>query len=160
MDQSGLLQQPVLKLAGIGGQSAKRLNKLGIYKVQDLLFHLPIRYQDRTRVYSLSEIKPGDHVLVCGTIDWTDIQVRRRSILVCRISEGNNYLTLRFFHFSAQQRHNLEAGRRISAFGEVKDGYDGLVMIHPEYKVLASTDTVITEPCLSPIYQIGRASWR
>lgn len=155
MQPVDFLQQAVVKLSGVGGQTAKRFNKLGLFKVQDLLFHLPLRYQDRTRVYSLHEIKAGDHVLVCGAIDWADIHAGWRTMLVCRISEGNANLSLRFFHFSAQQRQGLESGRFLSAFGEVKQGFDGLEMIHPEYKVLASIDGVATESCLTPVYPLS-----
>lgn len=152
MDKSGLLQQAVGQLNGVGAQTAKRLNKLGIFRVQDLLFHLPLRYEDRTSVHDLDTIKLGDNVLICGVIAGVEVQVRRRNMLVCQVKNGNSLLLLRFFNFTAQQRQHLEKGHYISAFGEVKAGYAGLEIIHPEYKILSNISEVVTEPYLTPIY--------
>lgn len=153
MDAVESLKQPVEVLTGVGLKTAKRLNKIGIFNCHDLLFHLPIRYEDRTRLHPLGELKEGHSVLVTGSIIVTDIIVRRRSILVCRISDGTGFLTLRFFHFSAQQQHQLTAGKQLSCFGEVRMGFDGLEMIHPEYRVITDP-SILIEPCLTPIYPL------
>ncbi len=153
MDAVESLKQPVEFLTGIGLKTAKRLNKIGIFNCHDLLFHLPVRYEDRTRLHPLGELEEGYSVLVTGSIIVTDIIVRRRSTLVCRISDGTGFLTLRFFHFSAQQQHQLTAGKQLSCFGEVRMGFDGLEMIHPEYRVTADP-SILIEPCLTPIYPL------
>ena len=148
------LTQPVASLTGIGAQTAKRLEKLGIYQIQQLLFHLPHRYEDRTQVFPIGSLSAGKSALVCGRIELTDVLSRGRSSLICRISDGSGWLTLRFFHFSAKQRMNLEAGTLISCFGEIRDGFAGLEMIHPEYKRLSAAEDCITESCLTPVYPL------
>ncbi len=147
------LAQPVASLAGIGPQSVIRLEKLGIYTVQDLLFHLPHRYEDRTRIYPINTLSPGMAVLTCGTVEFTDVLMKGRRSLLCRISDSSGHLTLRFFHFNARQQSNLSPGTLISCFGEIRHGYQGLEIVHPEYKIISSTEN-ITEPRLTPIYPL------
>lgn len=146
------LAQPVSILSGIGPQSVIRLEKLGIQSIQDLLFHLPHRYEDRTKTYPINNLSPGMAVLFCGTVEFTDIPMSRRS-LNCRISDQTGYITLKFFHFNAKQSSDLSPGTLVSCFGEIRHGYQGLEIIHPEYKLISSTDN-ITEPCLTPIYPL------
>lgn len=147
------LTQSVASLSGIGPQSVKRLEKLGIHSVQDLLFHLPHRYEDRTKIYPIDSLSAGMSVLTSGIIEFTDVLLKGRQSLITRISDQTGYLSLRFFHFSAKQQANLSPGTLISCFGEVRQGYQGLEIIHPEYKLISSTDT-ITENCLTPIYPL------
>lgn len=147
------LAQPVASLSGIGPQSVIRLEKLGIYTIQDLLFHLPHRYEDRTKVYPINTLLPGMTALTTGTVEFTDVLMKGRRSLICRISDQTGYLNLRFFHFSAKQQSNLVPGTLISCFGEIRNGYQGLEIIHPEYKVILSTDN-ITENHLTPIYPL------
>ena len=151
---SEVLTHSVAALTGIGGQTAKRLEKIGITRIQDLLFHLPSRYEDRTKIYPLGALISGMSVLVCGRIEFTDVLMQGRGSLICKISDGTGFITLRFFHFSARQRMNLDVGVLISCFAEVRQGYAGLEMIHPEYKILSSTDACATEPCLTPVYPL------
>ena len=154
MNAQEMLNQPVVSLTGIGSQSAKRLNKLGINKIQDLLFHLPIRYEDRTRIYPIGSISAGMTVLICGCIEMSDIIMRNRRSMICTISDGTGYITLRFFHFTARQQMILEPGTRLSCYGEIRHGFTGLEIIHPEYKVLYSEDECATEPRLTPVYPL------
>jgi len=147
------LAQPVASLAGIGPQSVKRLETLGIHSVQDLLFHLPHRYEDRTKIAPINTLSPGMVALTCGTVEFTDVLMKGRHSLICRISDQTGYLSLRFFHFTAKQQSNLSPGTLISCFGEIRNGYQGLEIIHPEYKIISSTEN-ITETCLSPIYPL------
>jgi len=147
------LAQSVASLTGIGPQSVKRLEKLGIHSVQDLLFHLPHRYEDRTKIYPIGSLSAGMSVLTSGIIEFTDVLLKGRHSLITRISDHTGSLSLRFFHFSAKQQLNLSPGTLISCFGEVRQGYQGLEIIHPEYKLISSTDN-ITESCLTPIYPL------
>ncbi|MFW5443749.1 MAG: ATP-dependent DNA helicase RecG [Methylococcaceae bacterium] len=153
METHETLAQPVTSLAGIGPQSVIRLEKLGIHIVQDLLFHLPHRYEDRTKIVPINTLSPGMVVLTSGTIEFTDVLMKGRHSLICRISDQTGYLSLRFFHFTAKQKSNLSPGTLISCFGEIRNGYQGLEIVHPEYKVITSTDA-ITETSLSPIYPL------
>jgi len=154
MKTPNTLNQPVGVLTGIGAQTANRLQKLGLCTLQDLIFHLPLRYEDRTRVYPIGSLKPGMSVLISGTVEFLDVLPRGRKSLVCRISDGTGFINLRFFHFSASQHNALKPGTLISCFAEVRYGFAGLEMVHPEYKVIANPDACITESRLTPVYPL------
>ncbi|MGR9045224.1 MAG: ATP-dependent DNA helicase RecG [Gammaproteobacteria bacterium] len=148
------LSRPVDSLAGIGRQTAVRLEKLGIRTLQDLVFHLPLRYEDRTRIYPIGRLKPGMTVLIRGEVELTDVLLRGRKSLLVRIGDGTGFLTLRFFHFSAKQQQQLTPGTGLCCFAEVRQGYAGLEMIHPEYKIIAAEDAAPTETSLTPVYPL------
>lgn len=145
--------QPVTALSGIGSQSAARLEKLGIHNIQDLLFHLPLRYQDRSRIVPIAQLQPGTSALVCGTVEFTDSIQRGRPSVICRISDTSGTLSLRFFHFSVQQAQQLKPGTLLGCFGEIRYGYAGIEMVHPEYKILQSAEQLI-ETTLTPVYPL------
>jgi ATP-dependent DNA helicase RecG len=149
-----LLKQPVTALTGIGHQTAHRFEKLGIRFVQDLIFHLPLRYEDRTRVYPIGSLKPGMTVLICGTVEYTDTLPRGRKSLISRISDATGFITLKFFYFTAHQQNLLKPGTVVSCFGEVRGGYAGLEMVHPDYKILADGEQAATESRLTPVYPL------
>ena len=128
------LTQPVTALSGIGGQTAKRLEKLGVYRVLDLVFHLPLRYEDRTRIVPIGSLLADQRALICGTIEFTDIITSGRGSFICKISDGTGFINLRFFHYNAGLQKRLEVGALLSCFGEVRFGFSGLEMVHPEYK--------------------------
>lgn len=144
---------PVTTLSGIGSQTAVRLEKLGISTLQDLLFHLPLRYQDRSRIIPIARLQPGLSALVCGTVDFTDSIQRGRPSVICRISDDTGTLSLRFFHFSVQQAQQLKPGTLLGCFGEIRYGYAGLEMVHPEYKIIQSAEQ-LTESTLTPVYPL------
>jgi len=125
---------PVTVLKGVGPGVASRLSRLNIYTLQDLLFHLPTRYQDRTTVSPIGSLQSGDQALVEAEILLTSVVFRGRRTLVSKVSDGTGILTLRFFNFSASQQKNLEAGKIIRCFGEVRLTQGGLEIVHPEYQ--------------------------
>ncbi|MCH8896237.1 MAG: ATP-dependent DNA helicase RecG [Proteobacteria bacterium] len=141
----------VQTLHGVGPHLAARLQKLGIQWVQDLLFLLPLRYEDRTKIIPIGGLRPGQRAVVEGEIQLTEVVYRGRRNLLCRISDGTGSLTLRFFHFSKAQQDGLARGKRIRCFGETRPGTGGLQMIHPEYRLLGDTD-LATDDTLTPIY--------
>ncbi len=145
--------QSVATLSGVGPQSVIRLQKLDIHNIQDLLFHLPLRYEDHTRIYPLDSLTAGMSVLIAGTVELTDILPTGRRSLICRISDQTGFISLRFFHFTASQQAQLKPGTLLSCFGEIRQGYAGLEMIHPQYKIIQSTRH-ITEDYLTPIYPL------
>ncbi len=149
---SQLLQKPVTELKGVGPKMAENLEKLGIEKVQDLLFHLPLRYQDRTRVYPIGSTQHGQEVMIQGVVEHSEIVYRRRRMMICTISDNTGTITLRFFHFSNAQQQALSRGTNISCFGEVRLGTNTREMVHPEYKILKSDDIVSLTDSLTPIY--------
>ena len=146
-----LEQRPVTALRGVGAALAERLLRLGVEQIQDLLFVLPLRYEDRTRVVPLGSLEPGQRVAVEGEVQLTEVAYRRRRQLLSRIADGSGFLTLRFFHFSTAQQNGLARGTRVRGFGEVRRGPLGLEMVHPEYRrVLEATEPL--EETLTPIY--------
>ncbi len=143
--------QPVTVLRGVGGALAERLRALGVQTTQDLLFLLPLRYEDRTRVVPLGELRPGQRAAVEGEVLLTEIAFRGRRQLLCRIGDGSGSLTLRFFYFTAQQQLGLARGARIRCFGEVRRSPKGLEMVHPEYRRV-DRETAVADEHLTPIY--------
>ncbi len=141
-------------LRGVGVQSAARLEKLAITTVADLLFHLPIRYEDRTRIIPIRDLVPGQQALVEGRIDTVKTTFGRRRILVCQIDDGNDCLTLRFFYFSSSQQRTLRSGLNLRCFGEVRSGYQGLEMIHPEYECIDAGESFSATKTLTPVYPL------
>src|SRR5512139_1688249 len=102
---------PIATLKGVGPKLKDKLERLGWHTVQDALFHLPFRYQDRTRVVPIGSLRPGQEALVGGSVELADVVFRGRRNLLVRVSDGTGHLTLRFFHFSGAQQQNLERGR-------------------------------------------------
>jgi ATP-dependent DNA helicase RecG len=145
---------PCTKLRGVGPQLAEKLEKLDIHSVQDLLFHLPSRYEDRTRVMPLKAIKPGDHVLVEGVVKNATVSFGRRRSLLCHMEDSSGgTLTLRFFYFTKAQQITLSAGdTRIRCFGEVRWGMAGYEMVHPEYRQIKANDPLPVDEQLTPVY--------
>lgn len=146
------LSAPVNALSGVGPRIGERLNHLGIRQVRDLLFHLPYRYIDRTRLVPLGSLVPGSSALCQGTVESTRVLNGRRRSLLCRVSDGTGSLALRFFHFSRAQQANLEPGVTLRCWGQIRKIKRSLEMIHPEYtRVDPVADTDI-EQTLTPVY--------
>ena len=143
---------PVTALKGVGPRVADKLKKLNLTTVQDVLFHLPYRYQDRTRIQAIGSLQPGQEAVVVADIDVADVVFRRKRVLVCHISDGTGKLLLRFFHFSAAQQSRLVRGNKIYCYGEVRAGSQGLEMVHPEYEVYDAAFEPAAEEQLTPVY--------
>jgi ATP-dependent DNA helicase RecG len=152
-----LLQQEVSVLAGVGPHTLHRLKKLELYTLLDLLLHLPIRYEDRTRLCPINTLEVGQTSLVCGRVEQVNVIPSARKILVCHINDGNGLLALKFLNFSPSQRKLLENATWLQCFGEVRLGYGGgldstLEMMHPEFALRTEHDAHKTENTLTPIY--------
>jgi ATP-dependent DNA helicase RecG len=143
---------PVSTLRGVGPSLAARLAEWGVETLQDLLFLLPLRYEDRTRLVSIGSLSPGDRAAVEGTVQLAEVAFRKRRTLLVRLSDGTGALTLRFFYFTAAQQAQLERGVRLRIFGEVRRGPVGLEIVHPEYRLANSTDAQRVEASLTPVY--------
>jgi len=143
---------PVTALKGVGPSMQEKLARLGIHSIRDLLFHLPNRYQDRTRISPIGSLRPGDSVVIEGEIQLTEIKFGKRRMLLSRISDGTGSLTLRFFYFNNSQKNRLEKGRRFRCFGEVRSGPSTLEIIHPETQPVSGSLNQPMEESLTPIY--------
>lgn len=144
--------QLVTVLKGVGPQLAAKLQRIGVHTVQDLLFHLPFRYQDRTRLTPIGGVTLGKEALIIGQVELTELAYGRRRSLLSRISDGTGALTIRLFHFSASQQANLQRGRWVRCFGEVRRGPSSPEMVHPEYTVFERKPKPDTGRELTPIY--------
>jgi ATP-dependent DNA helicase RecG len=139
-------------LRGVGPALAERLARLNIASPIDLLFLLPLRYEDRTRLTPLGSLRPGQKSVVQGEVALAEVVYRGRRNLLVRITDGTGQLTLRFFYFSRKQQQSFVRGHRIRCYGEVRSGPGGLEIIHPEYRCMASDEEPQLEDRLTPIY--------
>jgi ATP-dependent DNA helicase RecG len=144
------MTESVTVLKGVGPKLAEKLERLGIRSVTDLLFHLPLRYQDRTRVIPMGSLRSGDEGVVEGVVEHAETVYRGRRMLLVRLADGTGSVTLRFFHFSAAQQQGLVRGVRLRCFGEARRGQAGLEFVHPEYRSVNGGSTV--DDTLTPIY--------
>jgi ATP-dependent DNA helicase RecG len=144
--------RPVTALSGVGPALAEKLAKLGVFTVQDVLFLLPLRYEDRTRIVPMGSLQAGDRAVVEGEVQLAEVAFRGRRQLICRIADGSGSLTLRFFHFSGAQQAALARGVRIRCFGEARRGPLGLEIVHPEYRRVDTETAGETEDALTPVY--------
>ena len=146
------LEGPVTELRGVGPALGEKLSRLGISTPADLLYHLPFRYQDRTRLSSLGHLQVGEECLVQGEVVDTKLGFGRRRSWTLKLTDGSGFITLRFFHFSRRQQEAVQRGMTVRCFGEVRFGPAGLEMAHPEYKVFAQTPPP-PDPVFAPIYR-------
>jgi ATP-dependent DNA helicase RecG len=137
-------------LAGLSKGTLVRLAKLGIASKFDLVLHLPLRYDDETRLYPIAEAPPGRPALVEGEVVECDIKYRPRRQLVCHLQDGSGVLTMRFFNFYTSQVKQFAAGARVRAFGEIRHGFFGSEMVHPRYRVVR--DGAPVSESLTPVY--------
>jgi ATP-dependent DNA helicase RecG len=147
-----LLSEALTTLKGVGPALAKKLEKLGLSRVEDLLFLLPLRYEDRTQLVKIGALVAGKRCLTTGEVLLAETAFRGRRNLLVRLSDGSGQLTLRFFHFSRQQQAQFQTGVHVTCFGEVRRGPAGFEMIHPEYRILRDQQAAATNDSLTPIY--------
>jgi ATP-dependent DNA helicase RecG len=139
-------------LKGVGPALAKKLERLNLHRVEDLLFLLPLRYEDRTQLVKIGALQAGQRCLITGEVLLAEIAYRGRRNLLVRISDGTGQITLRFFHFSRQQQAQFQPGVNLTCFGEVRKGSSGFEMIHPEYRLLREDQDAAINESLTPIY--------
>jgi ATP-dependent DNA helicase RecG len=148
-----LAQIAITSLKGVGPSMAEKLEKVGLSSIQDLLFHLPNRYEDRTRVTAIRDCFPGVFTNIIGEITGSQIINGKRRMLVVTVQDGSGTVNLRFFRFTAAQKNNLSLGLNIRCYGEIKRGARGFEIIHPEYKPLDQDQPLTAvEETLTPVY--------
>jgi ATP-dependent DNA helicase RecG len=130
---------------------APKLARLGVGQPEDILFLLPLRYEDRTQVVPIGALQPGMHAVLEGEVQLAEIVFRRRRTLLVRLADASGSLTLRFFYFSSAQREGLARGTRLRCHGEVRRGPLGLELVHPEYRRVSALGEPLPQT-LTPIY--------
>ena len=156
---------PVTQLSGIGPQGATKLERLHVHSVQDVLFHLPHRYEDRTHVTPIGALLANLSTVVIGQIELAQVVFGRRRSLVIRISDGSGAgLTIRLFYFNRSQQKAFQRGLWVRCYGEVRRGAKGFEMIHPEYRVTKDQPQGGLDTKLTPVYPttegVSQLLWR
>ena len=149
-----MLSNSCESLAGVGPTLAAKLIKCGINTVQDLLFHLPYRYQDRTRITPIQDLRPNDWAVIAGQVCKTEIKYGKKMMLYCYLEDATAIIKLSFFHFNKQQIAALNSSYRIHVFGEVREFNNQLEMIHPEYQIIKEGMPHEVQETLTPIYPL------
>ena len=140
------------ELAGVGAKMAEKLHKIGLNNVQDVLFHLPLRYEDRTRIWPINRVAPGQYLTVQGEVSHCSIQFGKREILTVKIGDGTGSVTLKFFNFNASMKNSFSDGKQVKAYGEIKGSQFGLEIIHPDYHLFSEPTALSAEETLTPVY--------
>jgi ATP-dependent DNA helicase RecG len=144
---------PLTTLPGVGPALAASLGRLGLTRVQDLWFHLPLRYEDKTRVTAIADLRAGERAQVEGVVEAVERGFRYRPQLKVAIGDASGQaLLLRFFHFNRAQAEQLVPGTRLLCYGEVRHAAQGLEMVHPSYQRLGGSEAAVVDEQLSPVY--------
>lgn len=143
---------PVNSLSGVGAAIAEKLGRIGIFNLQDLLFHLPTGYEDRTRITPIMDLRVDQYATIEGMVQTCDVQFGRRPVLMVTLSDGTSKIALRFFNFNAGMKNSFQVGVRVKAFGEIKRGRFMAEIHHPEYKIIRDNEPIQLEETLTPIY--------
>ncbi len=151
-DSAPDLRSPLTVLRGVGPALAATLERLHLYRVEDLLFLLPLRYEDRTRLNRIGSLHPGMRCLFSGEVLLAETVYRGRRSLLVRIGDGSGQITLRFFYFSRKQQAQFRQGAIISCYGDIRMGPGGLEIVHPEYRILRAGQEVVVADSLTPVY--------
>ena len=140
------------QLKGVGPKISESLKQLGIHNIQDALFHLPYRYEDRTKIIPLGEAGYESPVLIEGEIIKSTVVFRGRRMLFTEIYDGTGRLTIRMFHFAMAQHKALKQGLKIRCYGTIRHGSTGKEMIHPQYQVFDESNYIEIDKSLTPVY--------
>jgi ATP-dependent DNA helicase RecG len=144
-------QIALTQLKGVGPKLAQQFADWGILDLVNLLFHLPFRYEDRTRITPIAGLRPQQTYVVQGFVRSSQILFGKRRSLSVRIQDNSGSLGLRFYHFTAAQKKQFDNGAEIRCYGEARRGAAGLEMYHPEYQ-LVTEDSDQIEQTLTPVY--------
>jgi len=142
----------LIDLKGVGPVLVSKLQKLKVHNQYDLLFLLPIRYEDKTSLHKISALVAGEKALIQGFVVLTTVVYRGRRMLISQLSDDTGIITLRFFHFSKQQARRLAKNTVVRCFGQTRKTASGLEMIHPEYQIINPENPAPLEAGLTPIY--------
>lgn len=144
----------VTHLKGVGAALAEKLEKLSIHTIQDLLFHLPLRYQDRTRIIPIGSLFVGQDAVLEGQVVSASIIMGRRRSLLVKLQDSSGVIGLRFYYFNQAQKTAFQKGVTVRCFGDVRLGSTGLELYHPEYRIMDINKVIPVEENLTPIYPL------
>ena len=157
-----ILDNSVTVLRGVGEKLKLKLSEIGIHSLEDLLFHFPLRYQDRTRITPIGGAPDQRDVVVEGAVIAAAVTMGRRRTLLVKVEDATGVLTIRFFHFRQSQVAQFRQGLPIQLYGTARRIAGQLEMIHPEYRLGAAATLV--EDALTPVYPtvsgLGQRTWR
>jgi ATP-dependent DNA helicase RecG len=136
--------------AGVSQATQEKLARLGISRSLDLALHLPLRYEDETRVYPIKDALSGQTVQIEGVVVNTEIQYRPRRTLVCQIEDAGSTLVMRLLNFYGSQVKALTPGTKVRLLGEIRQGFFGAEMVHPKYRIVR--DDMPLPDSLTPVY--------
>ena len=143
-------------LKGVGPKIAEKFGKLGLHQQRDLLFHLPLRYEDRTFVSPVGSLQPGRRFQIEAEVLHSSIRFQRRGrsrrVLAAKLADTTGLIAFRFFYFNANQQALLEKGNWLRCFGEVRLAQGELEMIHPEMEVIDPESPPPLANTLTPVY--------
>ncbi len=154
LTQSAELDAPVSTLKGVGPKLCQTLKKCHITTLSDLIFYLPYRYQDRTRITPICDLKDSQFAVIQGMIIKTHVIFHKRRQLICYIQDGQGILKIRFFYFNKGIEERLESGLELRAFGQVRLIKNHFEMAHPELSFIDNDKPTLIEDKLTPIYSV------
>ncbi len=143
---------PTFKLRGVGPQTAAHLARLNIHSVRDLLLHLPVRYQDRTKIQPMRFVRVGQETVVEGVVRSVGRPPRGKTKVLIELCDDGGFILLRFFHVLTFQKEAMQVGTRLRCYGEVRFGPQGFEMTHPEFQVIRDDDHKAIDQFLTPVY--------
>jgi ATP-dependent DNA helicase RecG len=155
---ASLAEMPVTQLKGVGPRTVEKLAELGVESVLDVLLHIPLRYEDRSRLTAVSDLVVDESTHVEGRILSAKVVFAGRRQLQCQLQDDSGILTLRFFHFSSQQQRALaKVGEPIRVYGLVRRGRSGYEIIHPSYQLgQVACQPMATASHYTPVYRTGK----
>lgn len=150
-------------LRGIGKAILEKLNRIGVFTLQDLLFHLPFRYEDKTKTSLIADMSEGQKALIMGVVQSVSYPQHGKTKLLCELRDATRRLSLRFFHIFSSHKKLIEVGARLLCYGEVRLGPTGLEMTHPEWRIVEGNVPVL-EQYITPVYPttegLSQNMWR
>ena len=152
MNSPNLDQLHVSTLNGVGAQISSKLSKIGIYTIQDLVFHLPLRYIDRTQISPIGTLKADQEVAIEGEIIGSEVIYGRRRSLLCRLEDITGAINLRFFHFNSSLQRCLKKNTFLRCYGQTKIGSSGIEIYHPEYQFINPDKPTSLQEYLTAVY--------
>ncbi len=155
MTEADPAHRSVQTLKGVGPSIRAQLERLDIHTLEDLLLHLPMRYEDRTQIVPLAAVRPGEAIQFAGRIASSGVQFGKRRSLTVTIEDETGFLVLRFYHFNSRQQATFREGRYLRGYGEARFIGNRVEVAHPDYQ-LHDGEPPEAEGALTPVYPTAK----